>query len=120
MGDIQHRTRLLGVRTDQERNIVLLARSERLVGRSWKHIRLDHRMNDPAGIAGEQGSGKLAQFLERARTQRSGILLSVEFCIGQQELWSQLERLKQAAALSNGALKQALGERRRHQDADRY
>ena len=77
-------------------------------------------MGHAAGIAGEQARGQPAQFLERGRTQRNGVLLPVAFRIGQQELWSELERLKQTAALSDGALKQAFRKRRGHQDADRY
>jgi hypothetical protein len=44
--------------------------------------------------------------------QRNGILLSVAFRGGQQKLRCELERLKQTAALSNGALKQSLRQRR--------
>ena len=58
--------------------------------------------------------------LKRGCAERNGVLLPVAFCIGQQELWRELERLKQTAALANGALKQAFGKRRGHQDADRY
>src|ERR1035438_10702390 len=54
VGDIHHRTRLLGVRTDQQRDIVLLPRSERLVGRNGKHIGFDHRVAYAAGVAGER------------------------------------------------------------------
>ena len=44
--------------------------------------------------------------------------VAVAFRVGQQELWCQRDRLKQAAALSDGAVKQAFREGRGHQDAD--
>ena len=77
-------------------------------------------MDDAARIAGKQGRREPAQFLGRGRTQRNSVLLPVAFCIGQQELWSELERLKQAAALSDCAVKQASCKGRGHEDANRY
>src|ERR1700722_17155617 len=91
--------------------------SNRLKG---EHIGFDYRVDDAARIAGKQGRRQLAQFLERGRTQRNSILLPVVFRIGQQKLWSKLERLKQAAALSDCAVKQASCKGRGHEDANRY
>jgi hypothetical protein len=56
---IHQRSRLLGVRTDQQWNIVLLSRSECLVGRMGKQIRVDHRVDDASGIAGKLRGWKL-------------------------------------------------------------
>jgi hypothetical protein len=77
-------------------------------------------VDNAAGVAAELACRQPSELLERSRTQRSGVLLPVAFCIGQQELWCELERLKKTAALSYGALKQAFRERRSHEDADRY
>jgi len=98
----------------------LLPRNERLVWRGGKQIRLDHRVNDASGITRELARRHPAQFLDGWRTQRNSLLLSVAFCIDQKELWPELEWLKQATALSDGALKQAFRKGRSREDADRY
>jgi hypothetical protein len=54
MRDIHHRPRLIGVGPDQQRHIVLLARSERLVGRSGQDPGFNHRVDDAAAVAREQ------------------------------------------------------------------
>src|ERR1017187_1476356 len=107
-GDIDQRARLLGVGANQESDIVLLPRAEGIIGREWQHVGLDYSVNQSACVAGKLAGGHPAQLLERGGAQRSRVLLPVAFSIGQHELGSELKRLEQAAALTNGALKQAL------------